>query len=128
MKRKSGLSILMTAVLSLLLFVVSAENPTKKNKMPKHIKTIVDKSCYGCHNSDSKNEDGKEALDFKKFDQLSLIKKVSAYKKIGDVVTENEMPPKKFLARYPDKALTDEEKKSLIEWSKKEAEALVKSK
>lgn len=96
--------------------------------MPEHIKATIDKSCFGCHNSDSKNEDGKEALDFKKFNQLSLIKKVSAYKKMGDVIEENEMPPKKFLDRYPDKALSEEEKKALMAWSKKEAEALVKSK
>ena len=128
MKKRTGLSILFTAVLSLLVFAASAEDPIKKNKMPEHIKATIDKSCFGCHNSDSKNEDGKEALDFKKIDQLSLIKKVSAYKGIGDVLEENEMPPKKFLQRYPDKALSEEEKKALMAWSKKEAEALVKSK
>nr|WP_256999039.1 hypothetical protein [Draconibacterium orientale] len=33
---------------------------------------------------------------------------------------------KKFLERFPDKALSDDHKQLLLDWSKKEAEALVK--
>jgi hypothetical protein len=56
------------------------------------------------------------------------MKKISAYKHIGEVVEENEMPPKKFLEKRPEKKITDEEKQILIAWAKKEAETLVKSK
>ena len=117
-----------------LLFVSSLllanEKPTKNEatKFPENVKIIIDKSCFGCHNTDSRNEDAKEELDFKKFDKLSVMKKISAYKHIGEVLEENEMPPKKFLEKRPEKKLTDEEKEVLITWAKKEAEALVKSK
>jgi len=56
------------------------------------------------------------------------MKKISAYKHIGEVVEKNEMPPKKFLERKPESKLTELEKKTLMDWAKKEAEALVKNK
>lgn len=96
--------------------------------MPDNVKAIIDKSCFGCHNTDSKNEDAKEDLDFKELDSLSDLKKISAYKHIGDVVKKNEMPPEKVLEKRPEMKLTKEEKKTLIDWAKKEAETLVKSK
>jgi len=105
------------------------EKPAKDPyKMPDQVKAIVEKSCFGCHNTASKNEDAKEELDFKKFDNLSTIQKISAYKNIAETVEEESMPPKKFLNRYPERKLTDEEKKVLIDWAKKEAMELVKTK
>lgn len=129
MKTKS----LIPGIIFLFVFTFSisfANNPVKVEgeKMPDNVKTIVDKSCYGCHNSDSKNKDAKEEFNFDKMEGLSFIKKVSAYKNIGETVEENEMPPKKFLSKYPDKKLTQKEKETLITWAKKEAELLVKSK
>ena len=125
--RLNSIGIFLLFVSSLLL---ANEKPTKNEatKFPENVKTIIDKSCFDCHNTDSRNEDAKEELDFKKFDKLSVMKKISAYKHIGEVLEENEMPPKKFLEKRPEKKLTDEEKEVLITWAKKEAEALVKSK
>lgn len=119
----------------ILFFTVSAaafagnksDNGTSL-KLPENVNTIIQKSCYGCHNTGSKNEDAKEELDFKKMGGLSFMKKISVYKHIGEAVSENEMPPKKFLKKRPDKKLTEEEKEILIAWAKKEAETLVKSK
>ena len=51
---------------------------------------------------------------------------ISAYKDIQETIEKNEMPPKKFLEKYPDRALSEDQKKMLIEWAKKEAESLVK--
>ncbi len=96
--------------------------------MPDDVKAIIDKSCFGCHNTDSKNDDAKKDLDFKQLDSLSRLKKISAYKHIGDVLKENEMPPKKVLEKRPEMELTKDEKKTLMAWAQKEAEALIKSK
>ena len=96
--------------------------------MPENVKAIIDNSCFGCHNTGSQNDDAKEKLDFKKLDGLSTIKKISAYKNIGETIEENKMPPKKFLQRRPEKALSEEQKKVMLSWAKKEAESLVKSK
>lgn len=123
---KKSLLIFATFLFMLSLVAFGTDNPTKTKAMPDDVKAVIKNSCFGCHNTDSKNEDGKKELDFNKLDSLSKIKRISAYKEIGEVLEENEMPPKKFLERYPDKALSENDKKLLLDWSKKEAEAVVK--
>ena len=36
------------------------------------------------------------------------------------------MPPEKFLAKYPDKALTEDEAKRLMDWANETADGLMK--
>ena len=111
--------------LSSTLFAADKTPVKGELTMPENVKAIVEKSCFGCHNTDSKNEDAKEELDFKTFDSLSKIKKIGAYRHIAEVIEEGEMPPKKFLERFPDRKLTDEEATILTEWVKKEATTLI---
>jgi len=113
---------------SAAVFAIEKPTVTSASELPENVQAIINKSCWGCHNTNSKNDDAKEDLDFKKLDDLSLMKKISAYKHIGETVEGNDMPPKRFLEKYPDKKLTAEEKQVLIAWAKKEAETLVKSK
>ncbi len=127
MKKKSLISVLVVIVL-MISSVVSANLTTEKFTMPDNVKAAVDKSCIDCHSSSAKNKIAKMKLNFNKMDKLSTIKMISAYTKIGDVVKEDNMPPQKFLKKFPDKKLTEEEKTLLIDWTKKEAEDLVKSK
>ncbi len=128
MKTKSMLVLLFIGLFSLTLVASDGNKPAKYHPagMTDEVKAIIENKCFGCHNTDSKNDKAKEDLDFKTFDDLSKMKKISSYKKIGEVIEEQEMPPKKFLERFPDKDLTDDERKALLEWSKQEAETLVK--
>lgn len=89
-------------------------------------KTIIENKCYGCHNSDSKNTKGKKKLNFDTLDKLSVYKQIGKYDDIQETVTENKMPPKKFLAKYPHKALTANEKKVLAAWAIAKGEELTK--
>lgn len=129
MKNKSLFSGILILFLFASVVVIASDRPTKEDtpKLPDNVKAIIDKSCFGCHNTNSRNEDAKEDLDFKKLEDLSLLKKISAYKHIGEAVESNDMPPKRFLENKPEKKLTDEEKEILIAWAKKEAETLVKN-
>ncbi|WP_167614827.1 heme-binding domain-containing protein [Maribellus sediminis] len=128
MKTKITLNLLFLGLFTLSAAASDTEKSTYYSpaQMSEEVKAVVQNKCFGCHNTDSKNDKAKEDLDFKTFDTLTNLKKVSAYKKIGDVLNENEMPPKKFLDHYPDKKLTDAEKKLLMDWAKTEAEKLVK--
>lgn len=129
MTKQSIISVFIAVFFTLSLVASGSDNPTKINTTSDNVKAAIENSCFGCHNTDSRNEDAKEALDFKKLEKLSTIKKIGAYSEIGETIEEEEeMPPKKFLDKYPEKKLTDEEKKLLIDWSKKEAEELVKGK
>jgi mono/diheme cytochrome c family protein len=97
------------------------------DKLPENIKSIVDKSCFGCHNSESTNDDAKEALDFNTFNELRKVRKITKLKEISETLTEGEMPPKKFLEKFPEKSLTDEERQALITWTKSETDRLIKN-
>ena len=96
-----------------------------EKEIPKHVKSIIDHSCFDCHNADSNNEKAREALDFKSIDKLGKVKKITTYKEISEVVEKGEMPPKKFLEKNPDKKLTEEQAKTLSDWSKKEIDTLL---
>lgn len=109
-------------------FATSASNnpaEAKVLKMPDDVKAIIDKSCFGCHNTDSKNDKAKEKLDLTTFDSLTKNKMIASFRDIAEVVEEDEMPPAKFLEKFPDKKLTDAEKKILMDWAKTEAKALM---
>jgi uncharacterized membrane protein len=93
--------------------------------MPDDVKAIIEKSCFGCHNTDSKNDKAKEKLDLKTFDSLTKNKMIASLKEITETIEENEMPPAKFLEKNPDKKLTDAEKKILMDWANSEAKALM---
>ena len=90
------------------------------------VNAIIDSKCYGCHNSESKNNKGRKKLSFDTMDKLSIYKQIGKYEGIHEVVLESKMPPKKFLAKYPDKALTSNEKEVLIAWAKSKGEELTK--
>jgi len=119
------------AVLVVLLFVLFvaavAEKPqeTKTVNMPDDVKAIIDQKCFGCHNTDSKNDKAKEKLDLKTFNSLTVSKQIHALDEIGEVLKENEMPPEKFLEKFPEKKLTDAEKKILMDWAGNEAKTLM---
>jgi hypothetical protein len=94
--------------------------------IPENINNIFDKSCFGCHNTESKNDKAKEKFLIDKLPGLSKVKMVSKLDKINEMVEKNEMPPEKFLAKFPDKALTPEEAKALREWAVATSDLLLK--
>ncbi len=110
------------------MLATATENPvkTKPVDMPDNVKAIIEKSCFGCHNTDSKNDKAKEKLDLNTLGDMETLKKIHALKEISEVVEENDMPPAKFLEKFPDKKLTDGEKKTLMDWADNQAKSLMK--
>ena len=94
--------------------------------MPGDVKAIIEKSCFGCHNTDSKNDKAIDKLNLSTFDSLTKMKMIAGYKEIAEVLEENEMPPAKFLEKNPDKKLTEAEKTILMNWANNEAKGLMK--
>jgi hypothetical protein len=94
--------------------------------IPDSIKPILDKSCFGCHSKDSKNDKAKAKLSFDVMDTLSQSKLVGKLSKITEELKKGAMPPPKFLERFPDAKLTDEGKQKLIAWSEEESNKLMK--
>lgn len=101
-------------------------NPEDTFVIPEDIQSIFDKSCFGCHNVDSKSDKAKKKLLLDQLHDLSKAKLVAALGDINDIIGEGKMPPDKFLEDYPDKALTTEEADKLKAWAEKTADELVK--
>lgn len=116
----------LVVVSGLVGFGVNDKSPVPEDnfEIPENINAIFNNHCFGCHNSESKNEDGKEELMIDKLGKMRKSKLASKLSKIGEAISEGEMPPEKFLKKYPDKALSDKDAKTLIEWAKASAEAL----
>ncbi|WP_321288202.1 heme-binding domain-containing protein [uncultured Sunxiuqinia sp.] len=126
-KLNLSLSLLLAALSFYLTSSASGkEEPNEKAiQMSKEVKAVINNSCFGCHNTDSRNDDAKEDLDFKTWHELSTVKQLGALKDIKEVLIKNEMPPQKFLEHKPDKALSDDQKELLVVWVKEQSKSLL---
>ena len=95
-------------------------------EIPDSVKEILDNSCWGCHNSESKNTKAKLKLKFDELNDLKVSKQVSKLNKIVKALDKGKMPPEKTLAKYPEMALTSETKAELINWARSTSEELMK--
>jgi len=114
------------ALIAFLLTSVIAKAGDRTGDIPFNVRAILENTCVGCHNTDSKNEKAKEKLDLKTYDQLDKAGMLHALKEINDTLEKNEMPPEKFLEKFPDKKLSDVDKKTLMDWVNSETQALKK--
>ena len=115
----------LSGALGLLLFLSFSLGNTPEDDFPEEIGAILKSSCVGCHNDEARSEDAKKAVQFDLWEDYRTTKKIGILGKIGEVVEEGKMPPKKFLEKNPDKKLSGEQQKLLVEWTKKESERLM---
>ena len=92
--------------------------------VPDNIRPILDKSCLPCHGADGKGK-AKMKWNYEKMKEMKTSKLVSKLSKIASKVKKGKMPTKKFIKKYPDRNLTDEEKNTLINWAENYADQLV---
>ncbi len=120
--------IALTLFVGFLFIRATVNQPVEKTNMtpqvpnweiPADVQAVLDNSCYGCHNSDSKNEKGMKKLMFDKLGELSKAKLVGKLTDISDVVTNGDMPPKKVLQNHPEMKLTEETSKTLTDWAER---------
>lgn len=102
-------------------------NSSASIEIPDDVMSVIKNSCFGCHNSESRNVDAKEDLSFDKLDSLKPFALAGLLENIKEELEKDKMPPPKFLKKYPDRALTKENKLILLNWVK-ESEAKLESK
>ncbi len=100
--------------------------PKANLEIPEDINKILDKSCFGCHNADAQSEDAKDALMIDELPNLKKHKIIGKLDGIAATVLDGDMPPSKFLKKYPKNALTADESKKLSDWALQAAEGLMK--
>lgn len=94
-------------------------------KITADVQKILDNSCYGCHNTQSKGDKAKKKLAFDTLDTLKLSKIVGKLADISEELDEDKMPPTKFLEFKPEAKLTPAQKETLIRWADTTADALL---
>lgn len=102
-------------------------NEVYKVVIPADVNKVLENSCIGCHNTDSKNDKGKAKLNF---DDLTsgALSKGKLLGKLGGIkesVTEGEMPPAKFINKYPDRALSEADSKLIVDWVNEQAKTIM---
>lgn len=120
-------NILIVILVGGLFFLFQSFNPKPlaHAPFPDEVTKLLVSACYDCHSNDVENEKAREALNFEKWDEYRLTKKVGLLGKIGEVVKEDKMPPAKYLEFKPDRKPTEPQKQVIIEWAKQEASALM---
>lgn len=86
-------------------------------EVPADVQAIIDNSCFGCHNTDSRSTKGKMKLNFDEMGNLKTSKLVGKLTKISKTVKNGKMPKKSFVEKYPDKALSEDDIKLITTWA-----------
>jgi len=92
---------------------------------PEEIMEIVVHSCYDCHTGESGNQKAKDALDFLKWNEYKTAKKIQLLNKIQEVLTEEEMPPEKYLNSNPEIKLSEEQLETMTKWTEEEIDRML---
>jgi len=92
---------------------------------PEDVEKILQTSCYDCHTDAASNAKAKMKLNFSKWGELSDSKKVGKMENISEMIKKGDMPPGKYLEKYPDHALTPEQKAVVDKWLTDESKKLM---
>ena len=92
---------------------------------PEEIMKIVINSCYDCHSGESQNQKAKSALNFSIWNEYKTAKKVQLLNKMHEVISEEQMPPGRYLNNNPEKKLSEEQVSVISKWTEEEADKLL---
>lgn len=113
-------------------YVAAFEAETKPSKT---VQQILETTCYDCHSAntvypwyntiapvsywlDDHIKDGKKHLNFSDWQNYSAKKKDHKLDELIEEVEEGEMPLNEYTWTHKEAKLTEEQKKSLIDWAK----------
>jgi hypothetical protein len=92
---------------------------------PEDIAKVMETSCYDCHTDASSNTKAKLKLNFSKWGDLSAAKKVGKMEAINDEIKKGDMPPAKYIEKFPERALNADQKNLVDKWVADETEKLL---
>jgi len=109
------------AALVLLAFTLPYNlntNPPQEKvaDFPEDVQKILETSCFDCHSEAASHAKAKSKLNFSKWAKYSDSKKVGKLESINEVITEGDMPPQKYLNKYPDNSLSQDKKDIIGKW------------
>jgi hypothetical protein len=118
--------------LAMILFIAAQNTTTVITPSQEEIElgasdevmALLERSCFECHTKDG-NAKAKLALNFSKWDDYKLTKKVGKLSDIAEEVKERKMPPDRYISNNPDKALKDNEIEMIANWANEAADKLM---
>jgi hypothetical protein len=118
------------ALLALMAFTYPTlyhNNPQEKpaSAFPEDVEKVLQTSCFDCHTDAASNAKAKMKLNFSKWGELSDSKKIGKMESISEVIKKGDMPPGKYLEKYPDHALNPEQKSLIDTWVTEESKKLM---
>jgi len=122
---RKQITLVLIGAFGLLLFLSLNYGRAADDAFPEEIGAILKSSCYDCHSTGSRSEDALKAVHFDTWNDYRVTKKIGILGKMGEVIEEGKMPPKKYLDNKPDRKLTEDQTKKLLEWTKTESERLM---
>lgn len=131
--QKSQIStiVLLIAGLALTTAFISTNNHQPQETedsgfvIPEDVNAILQNKCFDCHNVEAEGEKAKKKLLLDELPNLKRSKKISKLDAIAETCENKDMPPEKFLAKYPEMTLTDDEAKLISDWANKTADELL---
>lgn len=115
---------------------------TKVFVVPDNVQNIMRVACYDCHSNNTRYPwyskiqpgawfmashitNGKKQLNFSEFGKLSVRKQTSKLKQIANQVKDGEMPLSSYKWIHKDARLSEQDKKTVIDWMNKTADSLL---
>ena len=95
--------------------VLSGEQAPKP--IPDDVMKIFNNSCGKCHNQGGSGA-ALANVNFTKWDNYDAVKQAKKAEAICRTITTEKMPPKSFLKKNPQAALTDQQKTIVCNWAK----------
>jgi hypothetical protein len=127
--------ILVIAVFAMMAFIIPSGPDHSKHSIPPQVRVaspfpeniakLFENSCFDCHSDISSNEKALEKMNLSKWNDLDNAKKLGKMQDIIDVLTKDKMPPSKYVAKYPDRAPTQEQRDTIIKWAQEESDKLL---
>jgi hypothetical protein len=135
--------LVLVVILVIIQFIHPARNISKTSQsnnivktynVPSEVKTILDKACMDCHSNNTRYlwyfniqpvdwwlthhiNEGKHEINFDEFTNKSLRYQYNKLEAVTDQVKKGEMPLKSYTWIHKDAILSEQEKKTLIDWS-----------
>lgn len=127
--------VLVIAVIAMMAFIYPSRSSERNNTnppqekvvspFPENVAKILENSCFDCHSDASSNEKALAKMNLSKWNDLSAAKKVGRLQDIEDILKKGDMPPAKYVAKYPDHAPSQEQKDIIIKWAEAESDKLL---
>ena len=136
MWKKTAFITIVAVLIVIQLVPVSRTNPpvTGEIRAPEEVMNILKKSCYDCHSNETvwpwyshvapvswlvahDVDEGREEMNLSEWDSYSEKKKRKKIEEIWEEIEEGEMPLWYYTLIHPDDKLTEQEKRTIKDWS-----------